>query len=184
MVLSGYLVYATFTKKFTDYDRVKVETSNIGLQLPARADVKIRGVLVGEVLDMSATSDGAELTLGLFPSQIDTIPDNVTASIVPKTLFGEKYVSLIVPDEASASPIKAGDTIERTVVVHRGREGALRPLPAAAHGRAGRAQRRRSTRWPPRSRAAATRSARTSRPSTATSSGSTRRSRPWSRTSG
>ena len=65
-----YLVYATFTKKFTDYDRVKVETSTIGLQLPARADVKIRGVLVGEVLDMSATSDGAELTLGLFPSQV------------------------------------------------------------------------------------------------------------------
>ena len=42
VVLSGYLVYATFTKKFTDYDEVKVETSNIGLQLPARADVKIR----------------------------------------------------------------------------------------------------------------------------------------------
>jgi phospholipid/cholesterol/gamma-HCH transport system substrate-binding protein len=116
VVLAGYLTYATFTKKFTDYDRVKVETSKIGLQLPARADVKIRGVLVGEVLDMDATSDGAELTLGLFPSQIDTIPDNVTASIVPKTLFGEKYVSLIVPDDASSSPIKTGDTIERTVV--------------------------------------------------------------------
>ena len=66
---AGYLTYATFTKKFTEYDRVKVETSTIGLQLPARADVKIRGVNVGEVLDMSATSDGAELTLGLFPSQ-------------------------------------------------------------------------------------------------------------------
>jgi phospholipid/cholesterol/gamma-HCH transport system substrate-binding protein len=116
VVLGGYLVYATFTKKFTDYDRVKVQTSNIGLQLPARADVKIRGVIVGEVLDMSATSDGAELTLGLFPSQIDTIPDNVTASIVPKTLFGEKYVSLIVPDDASATPIKAGATIKRTVI--------------------------------------------------------------------
>ena len=116
VVLAGYLTYATFTKKFTDYDRVTVETSKIGLQLPARADVKIRGVLVGEVLDMDATSDGAELTLGLFPSQIHTIPENVTASIVPKTLFGEKYVSLIVPDEPSGSSITAGDTIERTVV--------------------------------------------------------------------
>ena len=47
VVLAGYLTYATFTKKFTDYDRVTVETSKIGLQLPARADVKIRGVLVG-----------------------------------------------------------------------------------------------------------------------------------------
>ena len=68
------------------------------------------------MLKASATSDGAELTLGLFPSQVDTIPDNVTASIVPKTLFGEKYVSLVIPDEASAKPIKSGDTIERTVI--------------------------------------------------------------------
>jgi len=116
VVLSVYLVYATFTKKFTDYDKVKVETSVIGLQLPARADVKIRGVIVGEVLDMSATADGAELTLGLYPSQIHTIPANVTASIVPKTLFGEKYVSLIVPSDPSASAITAGATIKRTAV--------------------------------------------------------------------
>ena len=40
----------------------------------------------------------------------------MTASIVPKTLFGEKYVSLIVPDEPSGDPIQAGATIERTHV--------------------------------------------------------------------
>ena len=32
---------------------------------------------------------------GLFPDQTETIPADVTGSIVPKTLFGEKYVSLI-----------------------------------------------------------------------------------------
>jgi phospholipid/cholesterol/gamma-HCH transport system substrate-binding protein len=116
VVLSVYLTYATFTKRFADYDEVKVETSKIGLQLPARADVKIRGVLVGEVLAADTTADGAELTLGLFPSQVDTIPGNVTASIVPKTLFGEKYVSLIIPDEPSSKPIRAGATITRTLV--------------------------------------------------------------------
>ena len=116
VVLAGYLVYATFSQKFTAFDRVKVETTVIGLQLPARADVKIRGVEVGEVLDMSATAEGAELTLGLFPSKIGEIPKNVTASIVPKTLFGEKYVSLIIPDDASRQHIEAGDTITRTAV--------------------------------------------------------------------
>ena len=116
VVLAVYMTYATFTKKFTAYDKVSVQTSKIGLQLPSRADVKIRGVLVGEVLAMDTASDGAELTLGLYPSQIDTIPENVTASIVPKTLFGEKYVSLIIPDEPSTTPIKAGDTIQRTVI--------------------------------------------------------------------
>ena len=116
VVLAVYLTYATFTKKFADYDEVTVQTSNIGLQLPSRADVKIRGVLVGEVLATDTSADGAELTLGLFPSQVDTIPANVTASIVPKTLFGEKYVSLIIPDEPSQKPIQAGATIERTQV--------------------------------------------------------------------
>jgi phospholipid/cholesterol/gamma-HCH transport system substrate-binding protein len=115
LLLAGYLTYAAFTKKFTDYDRVMLETSTIGLQLPPRADVKIRGVIVGEVLSFDATSEGAQVELGLFPADTDEIPANVTASIVPKTLFGEKYVSLIYPD-APEGRIEAGDTITRTQV--------------------------------------------------------------------
>ena len=40
----------------------------------------------------------------------------MTGSIVPKTLFGEKYVSLEIPDDPAADRIEAGDTIERTEV--------------------------------------------------------------------
>jgi phospholipid/cholesterol/gamma-HCH transport system substrate-binding protein len=117
LLLAGvYLTYAVFTKKFTDYDRVKLETSTIGLQLPTRADVKIRGVIVGEVLDFTSKGDGAEVTLGLYPSKVGEIPANVTGAIVPKTLFGEKYVALEVPDDPSSHHIEAGDTIERTQV--------------------------------------------------------------------
>lgn len=111
VVLAVWFTSATFTKKFSEYDEVKVETSKIGLQLPMRADVKIRGVLVGEVLDMSSTADGAELTLGLYPSQVHTIPSNVTASIVPKTLFGEKYVDLVIPPRPSTRRLGEGDVI-------------------------------------------------------------------------
>jgi phospholipid/cholesterol/gamma-HCH transport system substrate-binding protein len=117
LLLAGvYLTYSIFTKKFTDYDRVQLQTSTIGLQLPSRADVKIRGVIVGEVLAFDSDAEGAELTLGIYPDQIDTIPANVTGSIVPKTLFGEKYVALVVPAEPAADHIEAGDTIERTQV--------------------------------------------------------------------
>jgi phospholipid/cholesterol/gamma-HCH transport system substrate-binding protein len=117
LLLGGYLTYAIFTKKFADYDEVTLQTSKIGLQLPERADVKVRGVIVGEVLDFVPSSDGAELTLGIYPGEIDTIPADVTGSIVPKTLFGEKYVSLVVPEsgggEASLAP---GANIARTDV--------------------------------------------------------------------
>jgi phospholipid/cholesterol/gamma-HCH transport system substrate-binding protein len=117
LLLAGvYVTYAVFSKKFTEYDEVTLQTSTIGLQLPERADVKIRGVIVGEVLDFTSTGDGAEVTLGIYPRELDSIPANVTGSIVPKTLFGEKYVSLVVPDKASADHIDAGATIERTVV--------------------------------------------------------------------
>jgi len=117
LLLAGvYLTYAIFSKKFTDYDEVTLQTSTIGLQLPERADVKIRGVIVGEVLDFSSHGDGAEVTLGIYPSELDSIPANVTGSIVPKTLFGEKYVSLVIPDDPASDHIEAGATIARTVV--------------------------------------------------------------------
>ena len=117
ILLAGvWFTYAVFSKKFTDYDEVKLQTSTIGLQLPTRADVKIRGVIVGEVLDFQANAEGVDVTLGIYPSKIDTIPANVTGSIVPKTLFGEKYVALEVPDDPSPDHLAAGGTIERTEV--------------------------------------------------------------------
>lgn len=117
LLLGVWLTYAVFTKKFTEYDEVALKTSTIGLQLPERADVKIRGVIVGEVIESKADGQsGAELTLGIYPDETEIIPANVTGSILPKTLFGEKYVALEIPDAPATQPIKAGDTIERTKV--------------------------------------------------------------------
>jgi phospholipid/cholesterol/gamma-HCH transport system substrate-binding protein len=115
MLASVWATYGVFTKKFTDYDEVMVHASKIGLQLPLRADVKIKGVIVGEVLHYEPTTEGADITLGLYQDRTTRIPADVTASILPKTLFGEKFVSLVVPEGgASAKPIAAGDVIERT----------------------------------------------------------------------
>jgi phospholipid/cholesterol/gamma-HCH transport system substrate-binding protein len=116
LLASVWLTNAIFTKQFADYDEVTLQTSKIGLQLPTRADVKIRGVLVGEVLSFDATSEGAELTLGIYPDEMDTIPANVTGSIVPKTLFGEKYVSLEIPESGPEGQLQVNDVIDRTQV--------------------------------------------------------------------
>ena len=53
VIVFVWLTYAVFTKKFSDYDKVTLETSSTGLQLPNRADVKIRGVIVGEVTEVN-----------------------------------------------------------------------------------------------------------------------------------
>lgn len=114
LVLGVWLINAVFTQKFVSFDRVRLSTDTIGLQLPSRADVKVRGVIVGEVLDAKSEANGAELTLGIDPNKIKTIPENVTASILPKTLFGEKYVELVIPQDYSNKALTAGDHITQT----------------------------------------------------------------------
>jgi phospholipid/cholesterol/gamma-HCH transport system substrate-binding protein len=116
VLFAGWLTYALFTKKFTAYDEVTLRADRIGLQLPQRADVKIRGVIVGEVLGMHASAAGATLKLGIYPSQLDTIPADVTGAILPKTLFGEKYVSLVAPTDHVRQHLEPGAVIERSQV--------------------------------------------------------------------
>jgi phospholipid/cholesterol/gamma-HCH transport system substrate-binding protein len=116
LVLGVWLVNAVFTQKFTDFDRVELSASTIGLQLPAKADVKVRGVIIGQVTKTESEGQGATVELGIKPEQIDTIPKNVTAAILPKTLFGEKYVELRIPSDPSSEPLAAGDKIEQTKI--------------------------------------------------------------------
>jgi phospholipid/cholesterol/gamma-HCH transport system substrate-binding protein len=117
LLFGVWLTYGVFTQKFTSFDEVTLDASTIGLQMPEQADVKIRGVIVGEVLGFTATDQGAKVKLGIFPSQMHTIPANVTGAIVPKTLFGEKYVSLVIPhNQPAPTSLQPGTTITRTNV--------------------------------------------------------------------
>jgi virulence factor Mce-like protein len=67
-------------------------------------------MVVGEVRSVLAKGDHAELELALEPDKTAVIPKNVSARLLPKTLFGERYVSLQLPEKAESS-IKAGDVI-------------------------------------------------------------------------
>ena len=116
LLFFGWVTHAIFNKQFTDFVEVDLLAAKSGLQLPAGADVKIRGVIVGEVRERDVTADGAKLTLGLYPDQLDTIPSNVSARLLPKTLFGEKYVALQMPEQPAPSAIGSGDVIRQSEV--------------------------------------------------------------------
>lgn len=118
LVAGAWFTYAVFNKSFVDVVHVQLETSRVGMQLPLHADVKMRGVIVGEVRHIDSTGDGAVIDLALDPDRVDAIPADVTARILPKTLFGEKYVELVLPDDAGGDTesLAAGDVIEQTVV--------------------------------------------------------------------
>src|SRR5690242_11869289 len=111
-----WFVAASFQQKFTRFEPVTLESSTIGLQMPERADVKYRGVIVGQVRSFAPKGTGAELQLGIYPDQLRTIPADVTGSILPKTLFGEKFVSLESSGGDSTASLKPHAVIERTVV--------------------------------------------------------------------
>ncbi len=109
-----WLTYAFYAKVFTDTVEVQLKTSHIGLQLNTHADVKLRGIIVGEVRSVSTDGDEATVNLSLKPDQVKEISRAVSARILPKTLFGEKYVALVPPPgNENTGHIKAGDVIAR-----------------------------------------------------------------------
>ena len=105
------LSVATFQKKFTPVVSVTLMAARIGSQLQNDSDVKVRGLIVGEVRSITSTGNGARIALALQPDQVASIPVNVSARILPKTLFGERFVDLVIPASPSAKTIAEGDTI-------------------------------------------------------------------------
>jgi phospholipid/cholesterol/gamma-HCH transport system substrate-binding protein len=107
------LAIATFQKKFTPVVMVTLMAERIGNQLQDNSDVKIRGLIVGEVRSITSTGNGASIVMALQPDQVAGIPLNVSARILPKTLFGERYVDLVIPSAPSSQTIAEGDTISQ-----------------------------------------------------------------------
>jgi len=100
-----------YQKAFTPVTWVTLRADRIGLQLNQGADVKVRDVVVGTVRDISSNGTSATLRLALNPSLTVFIPRNVQARLLPRTIFGERYVALIPPANAASEPIRDGDTI-------------------------------------------------------------------------
>lgn len=105
------LTVALYNKTFKDVVMVTLKADRIGNQLQAPADVKLRGLIVGEVRSVESDGDVANLELALDPDEVDLIPKGVEAQLLPKTLFGEKFVSLVIPEGATDENISEGDII-------------------------------------------------------------------------
>ncbi|GAB3446425.1 MCE family protein [Actinophytocola sediminis] len=116
IVVIGALVslsIAIYNKAFTPVVRVQLVTDKLGNQLQVRGDVKVRGLIVGEIRRITPTARGSELELALDPDKVDVIPRNVSARFIPKTLFGDRYVALQIPEQADTRSLGEGDRIEQ-----------------------------------------------------------------------
>ncbi|MER5883270.1 MCE family protein [Streptomyces sp. NPDC001941] len=106
-----WLAIAVYDKQFTASEPVTVETGTVGNEMHLGAEVKLRGVVIGEVRRIDATDTGARLTLAMEPGALDDIPADVTAQMLPTTLFGERFVALVPPASPSAQRLDAGAVI-------------------------------------------------------------------------
>ncbi|MBM9462362.1 MCE family protein [Aeromicrobium sp. YIM 150415] len=116
LALGAALVVASmlaYNKAFTPTTDVLLRTGAIGNALQTGSDVKLNGVPVGEVSRVHTDPGGAELTLALEPGTAESLPAGTTARLLPKTLFGERYVSLVVPATSTQNGLAAGDVLHQ-----------------------------------------------------------------------
>jgi phospholipid/cholesterol/gamma-HCH transport system substrate-binding protein len=109
------LSIAIYNKTFTNFTTITLVADRAGLQLPKNGDVRYDGVLVGLIRHIDQTGDTARIELGLEPDAASRIPSDVDASILPTTLFGQKYVALVEPkrDGSPSLGLKDGEVIPK-----------------------------------------------------------------------
>jgi phospholipid/cholesterol/gamma-HCH transport system substrate-binding protein len=113
VVIAALIVLSVmvYNKDFQSFTTVSLHTDVVGTALQDGSDVKVRGVLVGEVNDITTDGDGVTVHMRLDPAKAKSLPDNVQAQILPKTLFGERYVDLELPAAPSSQHLTSGTKI-------------------------------------------------------------------------
>jgi len=113
MAALATLSIQVYRQEFSDDVLVTLKADRVGNQLNESSEVKARGVVVGDVRAVRGGQDGAVIELAIRPEALPRLPKDVTALLIPKTLFGERYVQLSIPDGSSAPPLAGGDVIRQ-----------------------------------------------------------------------
>ena len=111
LVATGLLAWGK--GMFSDEVRVSAQVDDIGGALAAGADVKVQGVIVGRLASIESRDGGVRLDLVLDAGAASEIPREVTARILPATVFGTSYVDLAVPDKTSEARLAADQVIQQ-----------------------------------------------------------------------
>ncbi|WP_040813067.1 MlaD family protein [Nocardia concava] len=129
-----YLLALRYNGRFEDKVAVSAELTSTGDGLPAHADVKFRGMIVGRVEDVAVVAKGERqrAALALKPGVAGTIPASVAARVIPNNIFGVTAVELVdttptrdtlragatIPEDTSAATVQLQTTLNvlRTVL--------------------------------------------------------------------
>lgn len=108
-----FLLGLRYTGAFEDKVEVTALLTSTGDGLPAAADVKYRGLIVGSVSDVDIVDKGElqHVDIEVDPHFAASIPGGVTVRVVPSNIFGVTSIELV--DNKSGGPALAnGATID------------------------------------------------------------------------
>ena len=105
------LSIAVYDKVFTHPTMITIKARSAGLQLAKFGDVRRHGALVGQVRDIGNDGKEAVIKVALEPAAAKNIPENVSVQILPTTLFGQKYISIVDPASPSPKSLSDGEVI-------------------------------------------------------------------------
>ncbi|CRZ17094.1 MCE family protein [Mycolicibacterium neworleansense] len=111
------LTWMQFRGTFEKKTQLTVLSGRAGLSMDPGSKVTFNGVPIGRLasIDVVTVDDNpeAKLTLDVKPQYLKLIPENVTAELRATTVFGNKYISFLSPENPSAkrltpdTPIRA-----------------------------------------------------------------------------
>ncbi|UMB69302.1 MCE family protein [Mycobacterium paraterrae] len=114
------LIYGQFRGAFTPKTTLTMLAARAGLVMDRGSKVTYNGVSIGRVAGITEVdhhgTPAARFTLDVDPRYVDLIPSNVIAKIQATTVFGNKYVSLTSPKNASPQSITPAAVIDATSV--------------------------------------------------------------------
>lgn len=107
-----FVTSTAFAGTFRSYVPVTLTADRSGLVMENGAKVKMRGVQVGRVSQITGGDGPSSLRLEIDPDQIQYIPANVGAQIRATTAFGAKFVDLVYPTNPSPQRLAAGAVLK------------------------------------------------------------------------
>lgn len=111
-----FVTVTSFRGTFRSVVPVTLTADRTGLVMETGAKVKLRGIDVGRVSQISSKGTYAQLKLDIDSDQIRYIPENVEARIAVTTIFGAKFVDLVYPSNPSGQRLAAGAALRSTNV--------------------------------------------------------------------
>ena len=114
VILFFFVTVTQFAGTFRSYLPVTLTSDRAGLVMETGAKVKMRGVQVGTVSEITGGQGPASLRLEIDPKQAKYIPANVGARINATSVFGAKFVDLVYPSDPSPDRLAANAVLRST----------------------------------------------------------------------